>query len=249
MRDHLQVLHRHMLASAQRAEHALGRGESERPGLLMEASALYRFSEYLHEIAPDVEERSANLFKHARWFFRKTVQEQETGDRSGNLRDLLRQDLPAMAQALQRPHVSGLFSDPPLLRNPRLCFVAMPFREELKPFYTGYIRPAIQQAGLECIRVDEVHELGSIVDQIWKYISRAGLVVADLSGCNPNVMYELGLAHALQTPVVPLAREGERLPFDVGHIRTLFYTPTPEGMNRLQQTLTEYLVHAHRQYA
>ena len=77
-----------------------------------------------------------------------------------------------------------------------VCFVIMPFGGWLDDYYETIYRPAIQAAGLEPHRADDLYRPSTIVNDIWAYTRRAKLLVADLTGKNPNVFYELGLAHA-----------------------------------------------------
>jgi hypothetical protein len=64
-------------------------------------------------------------------------------------------------------------------------------------------QPAIDRAKLKSVRADaEIFGTGKIIDQIWNGIHAARVLVAELTGRNPNVLYELGLAHALRKPVV-----------------------------------------------
>ena len=61
------------------------------------------------------------------------------------------------------------------------------------------------------------------MDQIWSGIMAAKVLVAELTSRNPNVFYELGLAHALQKPVVLISSNGDDVPFDLKHIRVIYY--------------------------
>ena len=61
------------------------------------------------------------------------------------------------------------------------------------------------------------------MDQIWKGINSAKVLVAELTTRNPNVFYELGLAHALNKPVVLISRNEGDVPFDLQHIRVIYY--------------------------
>ena len=61
------------------------------------------------------------------------------------------------------------------------------------------------------------------MDQIWQGIHAAKILVAELTGRNPNVFYELGLAHALEKPVVLVSSNQDDVPFDVQHIRVIYY--------------------------
>ena len=64
------------------------------------------------------------------------------------------------------------------------------------------------------------------MDQIWQGITSAKVLVAELTTKNPNVFYELGLAHALKKPVVLVSSNDKDVPFDLHHIRVIYYDVT-----------------------
>jgi hypothetical protein len=104
------------------------------------------------------------------------------------------------------------------------CFVMMPFAEPLGGYYAAIYQPAIEKAKLKAIRADaEIYGTGKIIDQIWDGIHNARVLVAELTGRNPNVLYELGLAHALRKPVVLVSSNKDDVPFDVRHVRVIYY--------------------------
>lgn len=104
------------------------------------------------------------------------------------------------------------------------CFVMMPFASPLGNYYATVYRPAIEKARLNPVRADaDMFGTGKIVDQIWAGISTARVLVAELTGRNPNVLYELGLAHALRKPVVLVSSNEDDVPFDVRHVRVIYY--------------------------
>lgn len=104
------------------------------------------------------------------------------------------------------------------------CFVMMPFLEPIGGYYKTVYEPAITKAGLRPVRADdEIFATGKIVDQVWSGITAAKVLVAELTGRNPNVFYELGLAHALEKPVVLVSSNQEDVPFDLQHIRVIYY--------------------------
>jgi hypothetical protein len=78
----------------------------------------------------------------------------------------------------------------------------MPFGEWFDRYYQEIYVPAIREAGFEPVRADELFTTGSVVEQIWDQIVKAKLLLADLTGKNANVFYELGLSHAARKPVV-----------------------------------------------
>jgi hypothetical protein len=104
------------------------------------------------------------------------------------------------------------------------CFVMMPFAEPLGGYYASIYQPAIEKAKLTPIRADaEIFGTGKIVDQIWSGINSARVLVAELTGRNANVLYELGMAHALKKPVVLVSSNEDDVPFDVRHVRVIYY--------------------------
>jgi hypothetical protein len=104
------------------------------------------------------------------------------------------------------------------------CFVMMPFALPIGDHYSKIYEPAIRKAGLRAVRADnEIFGTGKIMEQVWSGIKSAKVLVAELTKRNPNVFYELGLAHALQKPVVLISSNDEDVPFDLKHIRVIYY--------------------------
>jgi hypothetical protein len=125
------------------------------------------------------------------------------------------------------------------------CFVMMPFGEWFDRYYQEIYVPAIKDAGFEPVRADELFTTGSVVEQIWEQIEKAKLLLADLSGKNPNVFYELGLAHAAGQPVIFAAAQVDDVPFDLRHLRVIIYDiREPEWAAKLRKSVTDYLRNA-----
>jgi len=104
------------------------------------------------------------------------------------------------------------------------CFVVMPFVKPIGDHYEKIYTTAIAKAGLRPIRADnEIFGTGKIMDQIWSGINAARILVAELTTRNANVFYELGLAHALRKPVVLVCSNEADVPFDLHHIRVIYY--------------------------
>jgi hypothetical protein len=103
----------------------------------------------------------------------------------------------------------------------------MPFAKPIADHYEKIFEPAITRAGLKPMRADnEIFGTGKIMDQVWSGISDARVLVAELTARNPNVFYELGLAHALKKPVVLVSSNESDVPFDLHHIRVIYYDVT-----------------------
>jgi hypothetical protein len=104
------------------------------------------------------------------------------------------------------------------------CFVLMPFVPPLGNHYSLIFEQAIGRAGLRAVRADaDIFATGKIMDQVWAGINGAKVLVAELTSRNPNVFYELGIAHALRKPVVLVSSNEDDVPFDVRHIRVIYY--------------------------
>lgn len=79
---------------------------------------------------------------------------------------------------------------------------------------------------------------GHIIEEIWTAIVSAILIIADCSGRNPNVFYEIGLAHAIGKPVILITRDEEDVPFDLHHRQYIRYDFIPRGMREFEDVLT-----------
>jgi tetratricopeptide (TPR) repeat protein len=123
-------------------------------------------------------------------------------------------------------------------RNP-LCFVLMPFGiktdalgrpTDFDAVYRSIIAPAIQMAGLDPLRADEERIGGSIHKPMFERLMMCPYAVADITGANPNVYYELGIRHALRPrATVVLFSQGTVLPFDVAMLRGIPYRTDEKG--------------------
>jgi hypothetical protein len=117
--------------------------------------------------------------------------------------------------------------------NLKTCFVIAPIGEERSEIrgrsdkvLTHIIRPITKNCGYNSIRADEVSQPGVITSQIIQHIIDDDLVIADLTGRNPNVFYELAVRHAIKKPVIQIIQSGESIPFDVAQTRTIQFDPT-----------------------
>lgn len=117
------------------------------------------------------------------------------------------------------------------------AFVAMPFAPEFEDIFDYGISAAVRKNGLLCERIDRSVYTGDILSRVKTKIRSAKLLVADLTGANPNVYLEVGYAWAAEVPTVLLRREESELMFDVRGERCLSYGSIKE----LETTLTAEL--------
>lgn len=114
----------------------------------------------------------------------------------------------------------------------------MPFGSPFDGYYEHVIKPAVESSGLRAQRADEIYGTNPIIQDIWKSIWKARIVIADVSKRNPNVNYELGLCHALGLPTILITRTIEDVPFDYRHRRCVIYNTDEAGWEeRLKQNI------------
>lgn len=124
-----------------------------------------------------------------------------------------------------------------------LCFVLMPFSDDLdvQKVYVEYVKPTVEACALRCLRADNVYGVSGIMQSIWEAINQSRVIIADVTGRNPNVFYELGIAHTLGKPVVMMTQSMNDVPFDLKHLRCIVYDYKPRAIERFQDTLTKTL--------
>lgn len=112
----------------------------------------------------------------------------------------------------------------------KICFIVTAIgesgtetRDRADEVFSYLIAPVCEELGYKPVRVDQVDAVDNINETIINYLKTAPMVVADMTGHNPNAFYELGFRQALELPLVPIIQIGNKLPFDVISQRTVFY--------------------------
>ena len=120
--------------------------------------------------------------------------------------------------------------------NPKQVFLLTPFNDQ---FYKTYIqiKEICNSLGLSCIRGDEHQFKSDIFPEMLRYIVQSKLIIANVDGRNPNVMYELGIAHALGKQVLLIARNPGELPIDIKSKRFIIYKSDNELNEMLRKEL------------
>lgn len=110
------------------------------------------------------------------------------------------------------------------------CFVIMPFSESMRSVYDHIVSvfENLSDSRMKCVRADDSSKPEVLTEHIWNEINESLLILADLTGRNPNVYYEVGLAHALSKPVI-LVTQDAQVPFDLQGIRRIHYSLQTQG--------------------
>ena len=122
------------------------------------------------------------------------------------------------------------------------AFVLMPFTNQFQNIYEYGIRDIAKTLRIRCERVDEIEFNDTILSQIYKGIESADIVIADMTGRNPNVFYEVGYAHALHKDVVLLTQNVKDIPFDLkGHNHIVYGGQISVLKEKLRKRLDTWL--------
>jgi hypothetical protein len=118
-----------------------------------------------------------------------------------------------------------LYAPPRDRSSPRQasCFLVMPFGQEWSADVHRILAGACDAAGVRPVRGDDLFTPTDILEDIWQGINAADFVMADITGRNPNVLYELGMAHTLAKPVLILSRDARDIPIDLATRRVIVY--------------------------
>ncbi len=120
-------------------------------------------------------------------------------------------------------------------------FVLMPFKAKLEKVYTNHIRKIGEELGLVIRRGDEIFAPRPFMEKVWDGICAAQLILADCTEKNPNVFYEIGIAHTVGKKVVLITRSDKDIPSDIKHFDYIIYNYDPEGVETFTKKLKEFL--------
>ena len=140
-----------------------------------------------------------------------------------------------------RRHRPTVFTLPDHERiEPALVSVMMPFDAAFTSVYDS-LKATVESVGRRCRRADEIWENPAIIQDIVSLIDRSRVVVCDCTGRNPNVFYEIGIAHTLGREVILITQNEADIPFDLRHLRYVRYLNNAEGRAALSTALAARL--------
>ncbi len=121
-------------------------------------------------------------------------------------------------------------------------FMMMPFTSLMRDIYEDHILAVAQDLKMSITVGDDFFTQHAIMQDIWSAVYHAELIIADCTGRNPNVFYELGIAHTIGKPVILITQQDEDVPTDLRHLRYIQYTYTPRGMKQFEEKLSEAIL-------
>jgi len=121
-------------------------------------------------------------------------------------------------------------------------FVLMPFDSEFDDIYKFGIKGASEDIGAYAERLDEQIFIEGMLDRIFNQISKADVIVADMTGRNPNVFYEVGYAHALDKIVLLVTQNPDDVPFDLKHRQHTVYGGKIDVLRRELATKLQWAI-------
>lgn len=112
-------------------------------------------------------------------------------------------------------------------------------RNRADKLFKFIIKPVCEKCDFEAVRVDQLNNSDSITNTIIEQLLSAELVIADITGHNPNVFYEMGYRASLQKPIIHLRMKDEQIPFDIASIRTFDYNFELENVEEIKDRLIQ----------
>lgn len=147
-------------------------------------------------------------------------------------------EFPEAMRELERAEQAEKESSEPA---PKRAFVVMPFAREFNDLYILGIREVAESLGMIVVRADEIQHNESIPEIIRRSIAETDIVIAEISNKNPNVMYEVGLAHATDKETILICDDAKTIPFDLTSINHIAYSGIVELRDKLKTRLEAFL--------
>ncbi len=152
---------------------------------------------------------------------------------------------PQKPEAMENPQqiiINPIFRARNLVPEVNLCFVLMPFKPSFERLFNEKIKPTVHSCGFKCIKANDLYSPTPIIEDIWIHIFKSQVIIADVTNRNPNVFYEMGIAHTIGKPVIIITQDKTDIPFDVSQYRYFQYTDDINGWDILCNNLRAALI-------
>ncbi len=134
----------------------------------------------------------------------------------------------------------SIFKVDDLKAKSNTCFVLMPFTLKWSNRVWKHLQRIMKENGFICNRADNLYG-ADVLEDIWKAIKESEIIIADTTSKNPNVFYEIGIAHALGKKVVLITQNIDDIPFDFRRFRHIHYEDNTDGIEILENEIPNYL--------
>jgi hypothetical protein len=134
-----------------------------------------------------------------------------------------------------------LFGPADQVESIRDVFVLMPFDVARRTLYERHICAVTKRLNVSIGRADDLFNNHMIMKDVWSGICNCQVVIADCTGRNPNVFYEIGMAHTVGKPVILISERPDDVPFDLRALRYIEFATDKSGIRRFEQRLEETL--------
>jgi hypothetical protein len=141
-------------------------------------------------------------------------------------------------RATQRMTVYPVWRTRKFTSAKNMCFILMPFGPSWSERIYDIIREIVRDCGLITKRADDLYGSRPIMEDIWASLNEAGIILAECTGANPNVFYELGIAHTVGKKVIIATQDTIDMPFDIRQLRIIKYEDNRDGYRKLREGLT-----------
>ena len=187
-------------------------------------------------------DRELSLKNAFRFRFMRSVLDKDDAGKEAEITQIAAQYVNEEIANLERlrriVRINPIFQGRDFLINERMVFVLSPFAEPFDTIYSDHVKPLIEGIeGFQCLRANSIYDNRPVIEDIWRYTNEARIVISELTGRNPNVFYETGIAHTIGKEVVLITQSMDEVPFDLKHLRCIVYEYTPRGMSLFEENL------------
>lgn len=161
-------------------------------------------------------------------FFAGILERSSRGELIVNLSDKTRENTPSLRVGDVSKEIVAVSAEPDAIEWSQTCFFITPIgeddseiRKHADMMLKHLLTPVLSEFHFEVVRADKIEKSGLITQQIFEYLVKSRLCVADLSFNNPNAFYELGVRHICKLPTIQVIKKGDKIPFDVAQGRTI----------------------------
>lgn len=151
----------------------------------------------------------------------------------------------SLARYLHQRRVQSMIVDPifrsrDTVVNKATCFLMMPFGETWSDTVSKILRGVMSEEGVSTVRADEMHG-ENIMEDVWGAIVKSEYMIADVTGKNPNVYYELGIGHTIGKKILLITQNVDDIPFDTRHLRHIVYSNDLTGFDSIKNGVKGFL--------